>query len=163
MDDENESLKKHLLRLQRITVPNAIYFVTTCCQKRSNILDNSEVVAILQEEWMSALKRHGWLIGRYVIMPDHVHFFCMAHPSGAKQNLSQFVGQWKQWTAKRFIRELSMEKPVWQAGFFDHVLRSQESYIQKWAYVRENPVRAGLVEVCSDWPWQGRVDFDFPR
>ena len=34
-----------------------------------------------------------------------------------------------------------------QEGFFDHLLRSYESYAQKWEYVRENPVRAGLVLV----------------
>ena len=163
MNAEKPDMKKHLHRLQRITVPNAIYFVTTCCQRRSSILDNSQVLAILQKEWMSARERHGWLIGRYVVMPDHVHFFCMAHPSGAKRNLSQFIGQWKQWTAKRLVREASVAKPVWQEGFFDHVLRSQESYVEKWAYVRDNPVRAGLVNVWSDWPWQGKVDFDFPR
>ena len=31
-------------------------------------------------------------------------------------------------------------------GFFDHVLRNGESYGEKWKYVRENPVRAGLVQ-----------------
>jgi hypothetical protein len=30
---------------------------------------------------------------------------------------------------------------IWEEGFFDHILRSKESYSQKWNYVRENPVR----------------------
>ena len=34
---------------------------------------------------------------------------------------------------------------IWQEGFFDHILRSDESMAQKWEYVRENPVRAGFV------------------
>ena len=33
-----------------------------------------------------------------------------------------------------------------------------ESYEQKWSYVRENPVRAGLVAVADDWSWQGEVE-----
>ena len=37
-------------------------------------------------------------------------------------------------------------------GFFDHVIRSEESYEQKWVYVRDNPVRAGLVRSAEDWP-----------
>jgi hypothetical protein len=46
---------------------------------------------------------------------------------------------------------------VWEEGFFDHVLRSNESYSQKWHYVRENPVRAGLVRSVEDWPYQGEI------
>jgi len=41
---------------------------------------------------------------------------------------------------------------VWQRGFFDHLLRSEESYSEKWNYVRNNPVRAGLVASGDDWP-----------
>jgi REP element-mobilizing transposase RayT len=46
---------------------------------------------------------------------------------------------------------------IWEEGFFDHVLRSNESYSQKWNYVRENPVRAGLVKSATDWPYQGQI------
>jgi REP-associated tyrosine transposase len=46
---------------------------------------------------------------------------------------------------------------LWQPGFFDHVLRSDESYAQKWEYVRENPVRAGLVMTADEWPFQGEI------
>ena len=159
MSEEIVEKHGHLRRLSLITVPNAIYYVTTCCQCRRSVLDNTDAVAVLREEWESARERHGWLVGRYVVMPDHVHFFCMAQPSGAKRGLAQFVGQWKQWTSKRLSREMSLQEPVWQPGFFDHVLRSRESYAEKWAYVRDNPVRAKLVEEWSDWPWQGGVDF----
>jgi putative transposase len=49
------------------------------------------------------------------------------------------------------------QDPVWQRGFFDHLLRSEESYAQKWDYVRENPVRAQLVERVEDWPYAGEL------
>jgi putative transposase len=51
----------------------------------------------------------------------------------------------------------SRSAPIWQRGFFDHVLRSDESYAQKWNYVRENPVRAGLVKNPDDWPFSGEL------
>jgi len=41
---------------------------------------------------------------------------------------------------------------MWQPGFFDHVLRNDESYGQKWEYVQENPVRARLVQWPDQWP-----------
>jgi len=40
---------------------------------------------------------------------------------------------------------------------FDHILRSAESYAEKWAYVVANPVRAGLVREGETWPWQGEI------
>ena len=89
-------------------------------------------------------------------MPDHVHFFCSAE-LGAK-TLPTFMQVWKQWTSKRVARELKLSGKLWQEEFFDHVLRLSESYSQKWDYVKENPVRAGLVRSSDQWPWQGEIE-----
>ena len=45
----------------------------------------------------------------------------------------------------------AVETPVWQRHFWDTQLRRSESYDQKWQYVVENPVRAGLVARSEDW------------
>jgi len=29
--------------------------------------------------------------------------------------------------------------------------------VQKWDYVRENPVRAGLVSKAEEWKYQGEI------
>ena len=46
----------------------------------------------------------------------------------------------------------------WQPGCFDRLLRREESAEEKWEYIRENPVRAGLVSHWSDWPY--RIGFE---
>jgi putative transposase len=107
-------------------------------------LASKEAAQVLVDEWQNANDRHGWAIGRYVIMPDHVHFFCSAELDA--KALPAFMHAWKQWTSKRISRELKLSGTVWQEEFFDHVLRSSESYSQKWDYVKENPVRAGLIK-----------------
>ena len=48
--------------------------------------------------------------------------------------------------------------PIWQLEFFDHVLRSAKSYSEKWDYVRENPVRAGLAVAAEHWPYAGECE-----
>jgi len=63
----------------------------------------------------------------------------------------------KQWTAKGILRATGATPPLWQKEFFDHVLRSDESYESKWHYVRENPVQAGLVSTADDWPYGGEI------
>jgi putative transposase len=142
--------------LHRIWLDHPIYFVTTCTFRRHHILASPNVASILIDEWRAARRRHGWAIGRYVIMPDHVHFFCSAELEA--KPLSRFMQFWKQWTSKRLGLELNFEEHVWQAEFFDHVLRSEESDSQKWDYVRENPTRAALVTAADDWPWQGEIE-----
>src|SRR4029077_2317889 len=138
MPATEEPMRKHLRRLERVWIEWPIYFITTCTFKLRAIFASKKVAEILKEEWQNAHNRHGWAIGRYVIMPDHVHFFCSAE-LGAKK-LPSFIQAWKQWTSKRMARELNLPRSVWQKEFFDRVLRSSESYSQKWDYVKENPV-----------------------
>lgn len=146
------SVHKHLQRLDRVWIESPIYFVTVCTFKRRPI---------------HARARHCWAVGSYVIMPDHVHFFCA--PERDAKTLSDFMREWKSWTSRRIRAVLprpataatktSTDTTLWQREFFDHVLRSEESHAEKWNYVRDNPVRAGLVPSSDHWPYLGRVEF----
>jgi len=146
----------HLKRLDRIWIENPIFFITACTDDRRNILANSQAAAILVEEWKTAKERHDWHIGRYVIMPNHIHFFCA--PGNEAREMPIFMKFWKEWTSKRIKKECKIEGHVWQREFFDHLLRSEESYVQKWDYVFYNPVRAGIVKYAVDWLWQGEIE-----
>ena len=55
------------------------------------------------------------------------------------------------------LRGMNVPAPHWQKGFFDHVIRSEESYSEKWLYVAENPIRKKLVGRFEDWPYQGEI------
>jgi putative transposase len=94
-------------------------------------------------------------------MPDHVHFFC--RPELDAKPLSEFVGFWKSYTSRKIQalgqpRSTPAATTLWQREFFDHVLRSAESYGEKWNYVRENPVRAGLVSTADEWKYAGEIE-----
>jgi len=83
-------------------------------------------------------------------MPDHIHLFVRG--GGSDFTLSSWIGG-----LKRAI-SVALESPkLWQPGFFDHILRNDESYPEKWNYVRENPVRAGLVTGADEWAYQGEI------
>ena len=114
---------------------------------------------IIFDEFNNMAARHGWAIGRYVVMPDHVHFF--AKPiRGHSKPLSTALGKWKEWTSKRILKAQELAAPLWQPEFFDHLLRSEESRSLKWNYITENPVRAKLVSKAEAWPYRGTIDFD---
>ena len=146
----------HLRRLERIWSESPVVFVTTSTLNRQRVLTNGAFHNLCRQVWAENQKNHGWMVGRYVIMPDHVHFFCA--PTTNAKSLSVFVGKWKEWTAKNAHRQIQFSKTLWQPEFFDHVLRAEENYEEKWNYVRNNPVRAGLVANSVDWPYQGELN-----
>jgi REP element-mobilizing transposase RayT len=73
-----------------------------------------------------------------------------------KITLSEWVKSLKNAISKT-LRLSRVDAPHWQKTFFDHLLRSSDSYSEKWSYVRENPVRAGLVKKAEEWPFLGEV------
>ena len=149
--------RKHLKRLGGVWENHPRYFITACIYDRKPLLASPAVHDVLRTHWAKSLDLYGWAIGSYVIMPDHVHFFC-TDADGAT-SLSRMIGAWKQWSAKELCSTLNIQAPVWQKEFFDHLLRSDESYSEKWNYVRENPVRAELVANADDWEFSGHIDY----
>jgi putative transposase len=102
----------------------------------------------------SKAQEHGVAVGRYVIMPDHVHLFAAFPIAGI--GLPSWIQSLRTVMGKRLLL-LEIHKPHWQEGFFDHLLRSHESYAQKWEYVRLNPVRAKLCQRSEAWPYQDEI------
>ena len=152
-------LKSHLPRLREVWSRHPVFFITTCTAGRRPLLANPVAHALLVAEWAGMSARRGWSVGRYVVMPDHVHFF-VAPSADCSGSLSDVIRSWKAYTSRALRHALTADGPVWERGFFDHVLRSSESREEKWNYVRQNPVRAGLVAAAADWPYAGAIDFD---
>ena len=129
-----------------------IQFVTVCTKDRRKVLANDEVHSAILIAWEKACE---WLVGRYVIMPNHIHFFC-APSSFDSVSLAKWITFWKGTSTRCMPQE--MQRPVWQKEYWDRLLRSGESYDQKWEYVVNNPVRAGLVSRAEDGPYAGELN-----
>jgi len=130
------------------------FFVTFNTAQRLHLLAHSEIHEVFCAFCARALAEFQVAVGRYVLMPDHVHLFVAMPREGVR--LERWVQSLRSVMGKRLLG-LGYPKPHWQEGFFDHVLRSNESYAQKWEYVRLNPVRAGLCVRPEDWPFQGEI------
>ena len=150
-------------RLSRIfdTYSPPLYFITFNTHLRTAILANESV----HDTWKAfcqnaSVRRIG--VGRYVIMPDHIH--CFVRMSG-ESSLGEWVKVLKQTLGKtlKTLGHTPANLPgqslssYWQPGFFDHLMRHSESYSEKCDYVYQNPVRAGLVANPEDWPYQGEI------
>ena len=185
-------------------------YVTVVTGKRSAMLADKAVQDCIVAAWKAAAD---WLVGRYVIMPDHIHFFC-APATYPPSDFHRWMKQWKAQVSRSFpigLRAgrahgrvalvatgngadaahgrvalvatengadaalpptddaaatsaalpnvpLSRPPPLFQRDCWDRQLRTGESYAQKWEYVRNNPVRKGLVAHADEWPYQGQVN-----
>ncbi|MCA1594435.1 MAG: transposase [Acidobacteria bacterium] len=129
------------------------YFVTFNTYKRLPLLARPEIHETFHSFCIRA-QEHNVAVGRYMIMPDHVHLFVALSPTGL--TLSEWIQALKKVLGKQLLR-LAEQKPHWQEGFFDHVLRNSESYGQKWDYVQMNPVRSGFCREAEDWLYQGEI------
>ena len=144
------------------------YFLTICTQNRkcslSRIVDDSHVellrygkIAQKNIEQLNAFYKD-ITVESYVIMPNHIHLMLSLHPnadtdgpSGTPvptiQNsvISRFVS-----TFKRFCNK-ECGKNIWQARFYDHIIRNQKDYEQHINYIYENPMRWCFDEMyCED-------------
>jgi len=154
MNDKIKLVKNTPKRLSSIyqCYSNPVYFVTFNTMYRINILDNRNVFDLFVEYALTNLES-GRAVGKFMIMPDHIHFFVRLDENS---KLSIFVSLMKQFISKNLSNDLNSKK-IWQPGFFDHLLRNGESYSEKWHYVMMNPVRYGFVDKSEDWSWQGEI------
>jgi len=90
-----------------------------------------------------------------VVMPDHVHllFTPLQNQAGWPYTVPEILKLIKGTSARSINQLLGHRGPVWQDESFDHVLRSDESLEQKLEYIRQNPVRKGLVNRPEDYLW----------
>jgi putative transposase len=130
-------------------ISGRLFFVTFCTRNRTRILSLDLPQRAIENYGRLGMLDFNVAICRYVIMPDHVHLFVRGDHGFV---LSTWVGG-----LKRAMSVAMAKRWLWQPGFFDHAFRSSESYAEKWNYVRENPVRAGLVDDAANWPYQGEI------
>ena len=154
-DDDENRYHRRPKRLELIfSKLRPFYFVTFNTAERAPMLANAEVHETFRQFCIRAEEEHHVAVGRYVLMPDHVHLFVVMPAEG--MTLSRWLQALRSVLGKTLLR-IEYQKPHWQEGFFDHLLRSSESYSEKWNYVRMNPVRAGLCNTPEDWAYQGQI------
>ena len=90
-----------------------------------------------------------------VVMPDHVHLLLtpLADAQGWPYPLPAILKLIKGASARSVNNLMGTTGRVWQEESFDHVLRSDESFQGKLEYIRQNPVRKGLVARPEDYRW----------
>ncbi len=137
------------------TTPGKAVFFTIRAHRGRPFNENDDLCRTVCELLASMRVEYGCWVGAYCLMPDHLHLVTSPNEEGRSvvTYIERFKGRttnasWPYgWTGK-----------LWQARFHDHAVRAVEDLDQINAYILDNPVRAGLVELPEDWPWSGILD-----
>ncbi|HZW93381.1 MAG TPA: transposase [Candidatus Eremiobacteraceae bacterium] len=138
------------------------HFVTFCTDRRWVLPERARSIVLqccLHDNGMKFDLRVA------VVMPDHVHMIFT--PQVDRQameiySLAKIMDAIKGSSAHIVNKTLGRKGRVGQTESFDHVLRSSENLDAKIIYLLENPVRAGLVEEWTEYPWLWKKPFVNP-
>ncbi len=133
--------------LPHLEVPGATYFITfRCCSKIELPPEARDlVIAAIQ-----ACDRNSIDLDAAVVMPDHVHLiFRLIN----RYKLSDVLQRIKGRSARQINQMLDSEGSVWRDESFDHIIRHAAELEEKIEYIRQNPVKKGLVDRSDRYKW----------
>ncbi|MCC5807418.1 MAG: transposase [Opitutales bacterium] len=107
---------------------------------------------VLVREALASLTEDGWIVRHFVLMPNHLHALI-----DTTQDAAPMKAVWRAWkgrTAREANRLLGRTGPFWQRDWFDRWMRDPAAP-RVVDYIRNNPVKAGLVQQWEDYPWLG--------
>jgi REP element-mobilizing transposase RayT len=136
------------------------YFITVCALEKACIFgevhdgyfDPSPAGNIVRECWYELPAHYADVhLDEFVIMPNHIHgIIIFSRPVGAKlkpgvevslsRTVSEVVRGFKTFSARR-INEMTgaTGKPIWQRGYFEHIVRTNKGMAAIRQYIRDNP------------------------
>jgi putative transposase len=127
------------------------YFITCLTYQRKPYFldyDNFDIVFPILQQSVDAQTRL-WV---YCFMPDHLHFLIEGHDDFYLPDFMKIFKQKSNFTFKRKYNQV-----LWRRGYYDRIVRREESYFSIASYILNNPVRKGLVKEYVDYDLSGSL------
>jgi len=144
---------------RRLHQPGATWFFTVTLAQRNNNSLLMDHVDRLREAFRHVRQRHHFTIDAIVVMPDHLH--CLwTLPDGDTDNATRWrllKGHFSRSVIPTEHRSQSRlkrrERGIWPRRFWTHWITDQEDFNRHVDYIHWNPVKHGLVQRATDWPY----------
>ncbi|CAA6697804.1 Unannotated, partial [Lentimonas sp. CC19] len=141
------------LRIGRVSIPHARYFMTLCTESRKTNLTNPLTATSILNTWRAQHSTHDFTFHCATIMPDHIHWLCTL---GTKLTLAQIISKFKTKTKGA----MEQAKLTWQRNYHDHRLRADDAMEPFSKYIFLNPYRKQLLTISQTWPhWRLSRDY----
>lgn len=155
------------------------HFVTTRTYESYPYFRNERLAGIVQEELTFYSRKYEFDLLGYVIMPNHLHLLVWWDVETKPElTISRVMNSIKTMTSKRVKRELfygngseykgsladigqatQRHFQLWQAGFYDFNIYTEEKLLEKLEYLHGNPVKAGLASTPAEYCWSSYQDY----
>jgi putative transposase len=132
------------------------YSLTLCTARRRPLFVSGPVVTRVLSQILRASVEHDVAVLAYCFMPDHVHL--LVEGQTARSDGKRFIVRAKQYSGYDYSKQFGGR--LWQRYGFEHVLRDEETTRAVARYTLANPVRAGLAQRVSDYPFAGSLVYD---
>ena len=119
------------IRLKNYDYSNdGYYFVTVTSDNRNRFSGNE--LKLIEEEVRDLPTVKGVGVDFHILMADHIHFILVL--TGCELKLGEVVRRFKAKTSKK------AGKKLWQANYFEHVIRNEEALHRIREYIQNNPL-----------------------
>ena len=133
----------------RLRIPEATYFISKTTSDNKATLTQEKIATIVINAFKYiSLNKHAH-IHSYVLMPTHYHMIISLNDH---EDISRIIHSINSYTAHQ-ISKLIHQKSIWDNITWDEVIRNEEMYYQKLAYILLNPWRKRIVKSPFD-PYQ---------
>ncbi|HWR34294.1 MAG TPA: transposase, partial [Clostridia bacterium] len=137
--------------LERYHETNQSYFVTFSCYKRQRRLADARPCDVFIDSLERMRRNHRFPVYGFTLMPEHVHLLISEPEIGT---LAQAIQALKISVARKLAPFRSgPERLSGRTVYYDHNVRSHQSFVQKLRYIHRNSVKRGLCANPEDWPW----------
>ena len=138
--------------LPHIQEPGSVYFLTWRCRPGIRLSPPECTIVFEALQYWDSTK---WKIFAAVVLPDHVHILVqpLPHPGGGIYHLAEILHSVKSFTSHKITKLKGMKGPLWQDESYDRVVRDEAEFLEKWNYIRNNPVKASLADRPEDYAW----------
>jgi REP element-mobilizing transposase RayT len=146
--ENSESENKVLIKKKLIAFLDDAY---NDCHSELSLTADPRIANMIDDK-IQSLCGTMYTLYAYTIMPNHVHLVIKPNCDGDYTvNLADVLKQIKGATARGINLMLNRTGSVWCHEYYDYWVRSQEEFIRIIEYIRQNPVKAKLVEKPEDW------------
>ena len=138
---------------------HGLYFLTFTVKNWYYVLDRHDRWEILADSLKFCQENKNLQINEFVFMLNHIHLIV------GEQDVSGFIRDFKRFTSSKIRKNIQETEPPVETLFLDDngmfefwrrqsvpkSIESEKFYLQKAAYIRDNPVRKKYVMREEDW------------
>jgi putative transposase len=129
---------------------NRTFFVSSRTHRGAAILQTERMASLFIEVLRSYMREMKFKVHDFVVMPNHVHVLLTLGP---KLTIEKAVQMMKGNFSYRAKKEFGYQGEIWQKGFSEVQVLSEDSFIRHQEYIDQNPVKKGLARSAEEYPY----------